>query len=57
MLLAAERMSHTEIAEKVGTTHTPVIAWRARSAAAGIEGVVDLVVAVTRLWVAESVSS
>jgi transposase len=42
VLLAADGVSNTEIAEKLGTTRTTVIAWRARYTAAGIEGLADL---------------
>ncbi|MFF0945881.1 IS630 family transposase [Kocuria sp. CPCC 205300] len=41
VLLAAEGVSNTEIAEKVGATRTTVIAWRARYEQAGIEGLAD----------------
>src|ERR671921_875229 len=41
VLLAADGVSNTEIAEKLGTTRTTVIAWRARYTAAGIEGLAD----------------
>ncbi|THE19473.1 helix-turn-helix domain-containing protein [Kocuria rosea] len=40
--LAAEGISNTEIAAKVGTTRPTVIAWRARYTASGIEGLADL---------------
>ncbi|MFF0991650.1 helix-turn-helix domain-containing protein, partial [Kocuria nitroreducens] len=41
VLLAAEGISNTEIAQKVGTTCNTVIAWRARYGQAGIAGLVD----------------
>ncbi|GEO96895.1 hypothetical protein KTU01_30180 [Kocuria turfanensis] len=41
VLLAADGVSNTEIAENVGATRTTVIAWRARDDAAGIEGLAD----------------
>jgi transposase len=41
VLLAAEGISNTAIAEKVGTTRNTVIAWRARYSEAGIEGLAD----------------
>jgi len=41
VLLAAEGISNTAIAEKVGTTRNTVIAWRARYEQAGIEGLAD----------------
>ena len=41
VLLAAEGISNTEIAEKVGATRNTVIAWRARYTEAGIEGLAD----------------
>ena len=41
VLLAAEGISNTEIAEKVGTTRNTVIAWRARYTEAGIAGLPD----------------
>ncbi|WP_082697120.1 IS630 family transposase [Kocuria rosea] len=41
VLLAADGVSNTEIAEKVGATRTTVIAWRARYDEAGIEGLAD----------------
>ncbi|GGG67133.1 IS630 family transposase [Kocuria dechangensis] len=41
VLLAAEGISNTEIAEKVGTTRNTVIAWRARYTEAGIKGLAD----------------
>lgn len=37
VLLAADGVSNTKIADKVGTTRTTVIAWRARYDEAGIE--------------------
>jgi transposase len=42
VLLASDGISNTEIAEKVGSTRTTVIAWRARCLAAGIEELFDL---------------
>lgn len=41
VLLAAQGISNTEIAQKVGTTRNTVIAWRARYDEAGIEGLAD----------------
>ncbi len=41
VLLAADGVSNTEIAEKVGTTRNTVIAWRARYGQAGIAGLAD----------------
>ncbi|MFC4904939.1 helix-turn-helix domain-containing protein, partial [Kocuria oceani] len=41
VLLAADGISNTEIAEKVGATRTTVIAWRARYDASGIEALAD----------------
>jgi transposase len=41
VLLAAEGISNTAIAEKVGVTRNTVIAWRARYSEAGIEGLAD----------------
>lgn len=41
VLLAADGVSNTEIAQKVGTTRNTVIAWRARYDEAGIEGLAD----------------
>ncbi len=41
MLLAAEGISNTEIAQKVGTTRNTVIAWLARYEQAGIAGLAD----------------
>ncbi|MFI7583277.1 IS630 family transposase [Kocuria sp. M1N1S27] len=41
VLLAAEGISNTEIAEKVGTTRNTVIPWRARYTDAGIAGLAD----------------
>ncbi|MFF0945496.1 helix-turn-helix domain-containing protein [Kocuria sp. CPCC 205300] len=41
MLLAADGVSNTEIAEKVGAARTTVIAWRARYTEAGIEGLAE----------------
>ncbi|KLU09364.1 transposase [Kocuria sp. SM24M-10] len=41
VLLAAEGVSNTEIAQKVGTTRNTVIAWRARYDEAGIAGLAD----------------
>ncbi|MFF0944859.1 IS630 family transposase [Kocuria sp. CPCC 205300] len=41
VLLAADGVSNTEIAEKVGATRTTVIAWRARYDEDGIEGLAD----------------
>ncbi|VEH41639.1 Transcriptional regulators [Kocuria rosea] len=41
VLLAAQGMSNTEIAQKVGMTRNTVIAWRARYGQAGITGLVD----------------
>ncbi|MFI7494385.1 IS630 family transposase [Kocuria sp. M4R2S49] len=41
VLLAADGVSNTEIAEKVGATCTTVIAWRARYTEAGIAGLAD----------------
>jgi transposase len=42
VLLAADGVSNTGIAEKLGSTRTTVIAWRACYTAAGIEGLFDL---------------
>jgi transposase len=41
VLLAAEGISNTAIAEKVGTSHNTVITWLARYEHAGIEGLAD----------------
>ena len=41
VLLAADGVSNTEIAEKVGATRTTVIAWRARYGQAGFAGLAD----------------
>lgn len=41
VLLAADGVSNTEIAEKVGATRTTVIVWRARYGQAGIDGLAD----------------
>jgi TyrR family helix-turn-helix protein len=41
VLLAAECISNTEIAQKVGATRTTVIAWRVRYTEDGIEGLAD----------------
>ena len=38
VLLAAEGMSNTDIAEKAGTARTTVIAWRARYTEAALDG-------------------
>ncbi len=40
-LLAADGISNTAIAEKVGVTRNTVIAWRARYEQAGVEGLAD----------------
>ncbi len=41
VLLASEGISNTDIAEKVGTTRTTVIAWRARYEQSGIDWLAD----------------
>lgn len=41
VLLAAEEISNTEIAQRVETTRTTVIAWQVRYEQAGVEGLVD----------------
>nr|WP_256379148.1 helix-turn-helix domain-containing protein [Kocuria sp. UCD-OTCP] len=41
VLLAADRVSNSEIAEKVGVARTTVIVWRARYTEAGLEGLAD----------------
>jgi len=41
VLLAAEGISNTEIAQKVGTTRNTVIVWRARYEQAGVKGLAD----------------
>jgi len=41
VLLAADGVSNTDIAEKAEATRTTVIAWRARYDEAGIEGLAD----------------
>src|SRR4051795_1919289 len=41
VLLAADGVSNTEIAERVGVARQTVISWRERYAASGIDGLVD----------------
>lgn len=41
VLLAADGVSNTEIAQKVGTARNTVIAWRARYTEAGMAGLAD----------------
>src|SRR3954468_4324299 len=41
VLLAADGVSNTEIAERVGVARQTVISWRERYATSGIEGLVD----------------
>src|SRR4051794_5770401 len=41
VLLAAEGVPNTEIAERVGVARQTVISWRGRGAASGIDGLVD----------------
>ncbi|WP_251333424.1 helix-turn-helix domain-containing protein [Kocuria rosea] len=41
VLLAADKISNTEIARMLGATRTTVIAWRARYTAAGVAGRAD----------------
>src|SRR3954469_2400807 len=41
VLLAADGVSNTEIAERVGVARQTVISWRERYATAGIDGLVD----------------
>src|SRR3954465_3454732 len=41
VLLAADGVSNTEIAERVGVSRPTVIAWRTRYDRSGVEGLVD----------------
>ncbi|HEX4390499.1 MAG TPA: helix-turn-helix domain-containing protein [Mycobacterium sp.] len=41
VLLAADGVSHTEIAERVGVSRPTVIGWRSRYERSGMAGLVD----------------